>query len=449
MKTDSYGYYANSDLVKTVGNFAYRYDENGNLVEKGDTFTHEGDEITIQPKGDYYLYEYDLLNRLVSVSKPGETGGLEIAVSYRYNHNNLRVERTDAEGTTRYVYDLDGNVLEEHRDGELTRYAYRKGKHLAKFTPNETYFYGTDHLGSTTVMTDSNGEVVWRGYISPFGDSATGEGSVEEAVKFTGKELDPETGLYYFNARWYDPKLGKFITEDPARDGINWYVYVLNNPLRFIDPSGLELKINSVDGSLDDDFMNEVETALQNIDPSAKVDRDTGLIYQDEEIGYSGHEKGNSLINRMIEDDNSISIIDSRDEKLDSISTARRVRTRNMASAEDYGKASENGVGSDGYALWNPDRQFSPPTLQPDGTIQDEARPSFIGLGHELIHGDHYQRGTYSQEGESDYLGLDNNIHSANMEERNTVGVGGNNNALDVTENDLRSESSINPRAFY
>ena len=257
------------------------------------------------------------------------------------------------------------------------------------------------------------------------------------------------TGLYYFNARWYDPKLGKFITEDPARDGINWYVYVLNNPLRFIDPSGLELKINSVDGSLDDDFMNEVETALQNIDPSARADRDTGLIYQDEEIDYSGHEKGNSLINRMIEDDNSISIIDSRDEKLDSISIVRKARNRNMAFTEDVGKASENGVGSDGYVFWNPDRQFSPPTLQPDGTIQDEARPPFIGLGHELIHGDHYQRGTYSQEGESDYLGLDNNIHSAKMEERNTVGVGGNNNALDVTENDLRSESGINPRAFY
>ena len=240
MKTDSYGYYANSDLVKTVGNFAYRYDENGNLVEKGDTFTQEGDEITIQPEGDYYLYEYDLLNRLVSVSKPGENGGLEIAVSYRYNHNNLRVKRTDSEGTTRYVYDLDGNVLEEHKGDELIRYAYRKGKHLAKFTPNETYFYGTDHLGSTTVMTDSKGEVVWRGYISPFGDSATGEGSIQEAVKFTGKELDPETGLYYFNARWYDPVLGRFTTEDPARDGVNWFVYVGHNPLRFIDPTGLE-----------------------------------------------------------------------------------------------------------------------------------------------------------------------------------------------------------------
>jgi hypothetical protein len=47
--------------------------------------------------------------------------------------------------------------------------------------------------------------------------------------------------LYYFNARWYDPTLGRFITEDPVKDGINWHVYVANNPLRYTDPTGLRL----------------------------------------------------------------------------------------------------------------------------------------------------------------------------------------------------------------
>jgi murein DD-endopeptidase MepM/ murein hydrolase activator NlpD len=46
--------------------------------------------------------------------------------------------------------------------------------------------------------------------------------------------------LYYFNARWYDPELGRFITEDPVKDGINWYGYANQNPLRYIDPTGLE-----------------------------------------------------------------------------------------------------------------------------------------------------------------------------------------------------------------
>ena len=46
------------------------------------------------------------------------------------------------------------------------------------------------------------------------------------------------TWLYYFNARWYDATLGRFVTEDPARDGLNWYIYTYNNPLRWIDPTG-------------------------------------------------------------------------------------------------------------------------------------------------------------------------------------------------------------------
>jgi RHS repeat-associated protein len=67
------------------------------------------------------------------------------------------------------------------------------------------------------------------------------EGKLKRAAKFTGKDLDEETGLYYFNARWYDSELGRFISEDPARDpnNPNLYTYARNNPLRFIDPTGL------------------------------------------------------------------------------------------------------------------------------------------------------------------------------------------------------------------
>ena len=69
------------------------------------------------------------------------------------------------------------------------------------------------------------------------------------ALKYTGKDLNEDTGLYYFNARWYDANTGRFISEDPARDGAAWYVYCSNNPLKFTDPTGMWGRKNKDEGS--------------------------------------------------------------------------------------------------------------------------------------------------------------------------------------------------------
>ncbi|MDA3812609.1 MAG: RHS repeat-associated core domain-containing protein [Spirochaetaceae bacterium] len=58
-------------------------------------------------------------------------------------------------------------------------------------------------------------------------------------MMYRGRKIDWDNGLYYFNARWYDPQLGRFITEDPIKDGLNWFAYANNNPLRYTDPTGL------------------------------------------------------------------------------------------------------------------------------------------------------------------------------------------------------------------
>ena len=134
-------------------------------------------------------------------------------------------------------------------------------------------------------MTDSHGEVVWKGYISPFGDSATGEGSIQEAVKFTGKELDPETGLYYFNARWYDPVLGRFTTEDPARDGVNWFVYVGHNPLRFIDPTGL---LGIAEDTEPTGLESEDRGSEEHTDSGMLAAEDRGSVDSTMQVGLSG-----------------------------------------------------------------------------------------------------------------------------------------------------------------
>jgi RHS repeat-associated protein len=107
---------------------------------------------------------------------------------------------------------------------------------------NEARYYINDHLGTTELVTDANGNILSQIQHTPFGDevvvqSGTSSSSNSEDYYFTGKELDA-TGLYYFGARYYDPEVGLFISEDPSQDGLNWYEYCRANPLKYVDPDG-------------------------------------------------------------------------------------------------------------------------------------------------------------------------------------------------------------------
>lgn len=141
------------------------------------------------------------------------------------------------------------------------------------------YFYHTDHLGSTIAVTDEAGNKVWDGEYTPFGIQLSGEGELLKAAKFTGKDLDEDIGLYYFNARWYDQELGRFVSEDPVKDGMNWYVYCGNNPLYRLDPSGLS------DYSLQEKIDKANEWQLQEVNEGTWDNKYTSYTY----IYTNGH----------------------------------------------------------------------------------------------------------------------------------------------------------------
>ncbi len=109
-----------------------------------------------------------------------------------------------------------------------------------------TYYYHSNHIQSTSVVTDASGNEVTRMVYLPFGEisPANSAGADTVTAKFTGQEYDDSFGLYYYNARYYDPALGRFLSPDPIvsdpgnLQSFNRYSYVLNNPIKYIDPTG-------------------------------------------------------------------------------------------------------------------------------------------------------------------------------------------------------------------
>ena len=230
------------------------------MTARGTHYTIDGaGNVTIDTgSGDSWSYQWDLAGCLTGASHR-EDGTLSGSVSYTYSPRGLRVTKTGTNGTTVFIYDQWGNVLYEKSGSEYRDYIRAFGASLVRVdgtidsdihTATDRYYYHTDHLGTIEAATDASGAGVWTANYSVFGEVLATTGSLDQEPVYTGKGYDDEVGLYYFNARWYNPELGRFISEDPIQDGVNWYVYVSNNPLKFVDPTGLRL---------DDDLETDLE----------------------------------------------------------------------------------------------------------------------------------------------------------------------------------------------
>jgi RHS repeat-associated protein len=103
------------------------------------------------------------------------------------------------------------------------------------------YTFHHDQIQSVVGVSGHAGSVEEAVYFAPFGEERGGSGASPNLLRYTGRQLDPETGLYYYRARYYDPDLGRFLSEDPLGfgSGINFYAYVGNNPVNRNDPTGL------------------------------------------------------------------------------------------------------------------------------------------------------------------------------------------------------------------
>jgi len=108
----------------------------------------------------------------------------------------------------------------------------------------ETIYYHNDHLGNPVAATSATGELMWQEEFTPYGTRQIKQDGGLNHIWYTGKELDADTGLVYFGARWYDPSIGQFLSVDPVgvipgnRFSYNRYAYANNNPQKYIDPDG-------------------------------------------------------------------------------------------------------------------------------------------------------------------------------------------------------------------
>lgn len=114
----------------------------------------------------------------------------------------------------------------------------------------QIYYFHLDHLGTATFLTDINGNDYSFILNLPFGETQAEQKNITNSFAttcmFIGKELDDETGLYYFGARYYDPKVSLWLSVDPLAEkypGVSPYAYCLNNPLNIIDPDGRDIII--------------------------------------------------------------------------------------------------------------------------------------------------------------------------------------------------------------
>jgi RHS repeat-associated protein len=212
--------------------YTYAYDFNGNRIERVKKET-----------GEKTQYFYDFENRLIKVESPG------LLAQYKYDPFGRRIEKNVNGAITRYAYDGPNVLLEYDGSGNIkARYLHNLAidDPLAVEQNGQIYYYHKDGLGSIVSMTDQTGQVVQTYEYDSFGNISSRTGNIPNPFTYTGREYDEETALYYYRARYYDPKAGRFITRDPigfAGGDVNLYRYVQNNPVTWVDPMGLAVVV--------------------------------------------------------------------------------------------------------------------------------------------------------------------------------------------------------------
>ena len=255
-----------SHVIGSDGDVELAYDADGNLLSRKDahgTLNYQYERGRLVRVGNE-RFDYDGAGRIITRAGPGGTTRYEwdgdqrlIAVRtnaatlrYRYRADGVRAERSLGDVRTYYLYDSVApvpQVIAEHDGkGKVTHDILGLSRVGHRDASGAVSFYPEDQLGSTRVIADEKGDVVARYDYSEFGKPTRIEGSVAGPYLYTGEAWDADSGLLYLRHRYYDPAIGRFISQDPhppsleSPQSLNRYAYCENDPVNRADPTGLQ-----------------------------------------------------------------------------------------------------------------------------------------------------------------------------------------------------------------
>lgn len=320
-----------------IGNRYYKYDSNGNIICEQEGAFEDSEEIVYkkvtEEAENVYSTDYGWGLFKEEIEGSSSVGETRYKRTYTWNEKNQLISSVDDSYSTSYVYGQDGQRSNKYTANSETLYFNKMwtlhtdsgnsiygGQYAKNIYLGETrivtklnsgnnptyqeeyyklYFYHSDHLGSASLISDYKGDEYQRIEYTPYGETwvekTSNTGLEFLPYKFTAKEQDEETGLYYYGARYLDPKYSMWISTDPALGeyvsqsskgeggiynsvNLNLYHYANNNPIKYTDPTGLysEDEIKSFKKSSAEEQMTFLKNEYNSVHSENSTDADRG-----------------------------------------------------------------------------------------------------------------------------------------------------------------------------
>ena len=268
-----------------------------------------GSQRVVSKIGDFDSYGSDP-RRIQYVGS--ETDGLSVDYKVKYTQQLQAIKDNYATFAVPYNGEDNNDYVDGKgfccNDGSLeaaqTRALVRAAKN--NFQEGDAYekmqfYYHPDHLGSSSYITNLYGEVVQHIEYVPFGEVFVEERNNiwNTPYLFNAKEFDEETGLYYYGARYYDPRLSLWLSIDPKEEkysNVSTYCYVISNPLKYTDPTGMEIDMTKVRLADEQLKLSTTQSVIKDLASQ------TGLqlsLDKDNKLQYAKNDEGKPIVNKI------------------------------------------------------------------------------------------------------------------------------------------------------